>query len=67
MAHILFKKYFVYRKRKEIKAPEGFIYDKLLGAWIDEKNNSPLVLHKDFPLNGTKKQDVETGEDQKGQ
>lgn len=67
MKHILLQKALKYRQRKEIKSPNGFLFDSLLGAWVNNIDKSLLIFSKDFKALGTKKEDVETGEDQKGQ
>ena len=67
MRHILLEKAFNYKKRKELKAPEGYVFDHLLGAWKNEIDNTLLVQSLKYPGLGTKKEDVETGEDQKGE
>ncbi len=67
MKHILLNRAFTYKKRKEIDPPKDFIYDSFLGAWVDKIDKKLLVLAKDFRGQGTKKCDVETGEDNKGQ
>ncbi|MFI0426816.1 MAG: hypothetical protein ACH34V_07665 [Flavobacterium sp.] len=67
MKHILLQKALKYKQRKEIEDPKGFSFDSLIGAWINNVDKSLLILSKDFKALGTKKEDVETGEDQKGQ
>ncbi len=67
MKHILLKKAFEYRKRKEIKPPKEYVYNFILGVWINAINNIPLIFSDDFKAQGTKKFDIETGEDNKGQ
>jgi hypothetical protein len=67
MTHILLKKAFRFSKRKDIEAPLDFIYNRSIGAWKSKVDNSLLINNKDFPAVSTKKCDVETGEDQKGQ
>lgn len=67
MQHILLQNAFIYKKRKEIEIPIGFIYDKHFGAWKSMKDGELLVENKNYPGGGTKKCDIETGEDQKGQ
>lgn len=67
MKHILLQKAFTYKKREKITAPTGYEFDCFLGAWISISDKSLLVNHKDFPGYGTKKNDIETGEDMKGQ
>jgi hypothetical protein len=67
MSHILLKNAFVFKKRSYINIPPEFNYDKKLGAWISKDGKVELVNHKGFPGGGSKKCDIETGEDQKGQ
>jgi hypothetical protein len=67
MAHILLERAFNYIKRKEIKPPLGFYYDRMAGAWLSRVDSTLLINTTGFPQISTKKQDIETGEDQKGQ
>ena len=46
--------------------PQGCRYDLLQGAWVLESDGALLVESPDPPRPKTKKQDLETGEDQKG-
>lgn len=56
------------RRRDDIPAaPEGCVYDSLVGAWLLEGTNTLLVETAERSLPGTKKNDIETGEDQKGE
>ena len=48
-------------------APHGCSYDPVVGAWILEGTNTLLVESSARSLPGTKKNDIETGEDQKGE
>lgn len=66
MKHILLKELFLFKKRKKIEPPQDFSYNKILGAWINSNENTLLVFNEKFPLVGTKKKDIETGEDEKG-
>lgn len=66
MKHILLQKALKYKKRKEIEDPKGFSFDNIIGAWINKVDNSFLIQSNDFKALGTKKEDIETGEDQKG-
>lgn len=66
MQHILLKKALKYKKRIEIKEPKGFSFNSLTGAWVNNIDNTFLIQSKEFKALGTKKEDVETGEDQKG-
>ena len=67
MEHILLSTAFNYKKRKQLLAPDGFYYNKTVGAWVSKLNEQLLINHTNFPTVGTKKEDIETGEDQKGQ
>ena len=67
MKHILLQKALIYKKRKEIEEPKGFSFNSLIGAWIDNADKTFLIQSKGFKALGTKKEDIETGEDQKGQ
>jgi hypothetical protein len=67
MKHILFQKAFYYKKRANIKPPDSYGYDHLLGAWVNLFDKSLLISSKKFPEIGTKKFDIETGEDHKSE
>jgi hypothetical protein len=67
MKHILLQKAIKYKKRRKIEAPNGYSFDSVLGAWINILDNSLLIKSTNFPALGTKKEDIETGEDQKGE
>lgn len=67
MKHILFQKALVYKKRKKITPPKDYEYDYILGAWVNKVTNLLLINSLDFKGQSTKKLDVETGEDNKGQ
>lgn len=67
MKHILLQKAFIYKKREKITPPIGYEFNCFLGAWVSISDKSLLVNHENFPWKGTKKNDIETGEDQKGQ
>ncbi len=67
MKHILLQKALKYKKRKVIETPKGFSFDSLIGAWINNIDKTFLIEAKGFQGLGTKKNDIETGEDQKGQ
>jgi hypothetical protein len=66
MEHLLLSHAFKFKKRKPQEAPEGFVYDKQKGAWVSPINSQLLVANENFPSVATKKEDIETGEDQKG-
>ena len=67
MKHILLDKAFNYKKRKKIQAPKCYMFDNALGAWINKIDKSLLIDSVDFYALGTKKEDIETGEDLKGE
>lgn len=67
MDHILMQKALMYKKRKDITPPKDFTYDNSLGAWLRNDSSELLVNSKDFKGQSTKKLDIETGEDNKGQ
>ncbi len=67
MKHILLQKALKYKKRTKIEEPKGFLFDSLFGAWINIKNKTLLIQAADFKALGTKKEDIETGEDRKGE
>ena len=47
--------------------PEGYYYDEQIGAWVDQQDKTLLVRTEKKPTPQTKKMDIETGEDQKGE
>lgn len=65
--HILLQKSLKYRKRKEIETPKNYSFNSIVGAWINNSDQSFLIQSSDFNALGSKKEDIETGEDQKGQ
>lgn len=67
MKHILLNRAFIYKKRKDIKPPNYYVYNFSLGAWFNPISKLPLIFEDDFKAQGTKKFDIETGEDHKGQ
>lgn len=67
MKHILLQKALKYKKRKEVEAPNGFSFDSFIGAWTKNSDKTFLIQAKEFKALASKKEDVETGEDQKGQ
>ncbi len=67
MKHILLQKALKYKRRKEVEAPKGFSFDSLLDAWTNNSDKTFLIEAIGFKALASKKEDVETGEDQKGQ
>lgn len=64
MKHLLLTQDIMFRKISPIKPFDGFSYNKKKGVW-ESYNKTLLILHQDFALMGSKKKDIETGEDQK--
>ena len=50
----------------ELPVPTDACYSLTEGAWIAQGTGEWLVNTPDMPMLGTKKMDIETGEDQKG-
>jgi hypothetical protein len=65
--HILLEKAFVYKKGQEKLLDENYVYDNSLGYWVKKDNGKPAVYDPEFSGPKTKKEDIETGEDQKGE
>lgn len=67
MSHILLEFARSYDFREPAPAPPGCLYDVLVGAWIVKESGILLVESTEGPRPPqSKKNDVETGEDQKG-
>jgi len=69
--HILIEKAFIYPKERKHLEPKGCHYDFINGGWMRREKNKDIFLVKskdpNKPLAGTKKADLETGEDQKSE
>jgi hypothetical protein len=67
--HILLRKAFVYRRSSKLDNPENCQYQNAMGLWIWNETNEPLVKSNkpNRPRPGTKKEDIETGEDLKSE
>lgn len=65
--HILLSKAKKYHENKNGLRPEGFRYDDKIGYWMSNTDGSPYVLDQNFCSPASKKHDIETGEDQKGE
>lgn len=65
--HILLSKAKKYHENKNGLQPEGFRYDDKIGYWMSNADGSPYVLNQNFCSPASKKHDIETGEDQKGE
>ena len=67
MSHILIERMHRYKTDSQPRAPEGYKYDATKGYWLSKANGNPLVSDKNVRKPVTKKADVETGEDKKGE
>lgn len=65
--HILLEKTFCYSEPKAISVPQNCIYDAKKGYWIDNDTAKAMMLSNDPRRPQSKKADIETGEDQKGE
>jgi hypothetical protein len=65
--HLLLEKAYIYPLKKCKPEMSGCKFDHKNGYWIMEKSGEPVILSQaNFGLS-TKKCDLETGEDQKGE
>ena len=67
MKHVLLEKMFIYPIRSQDDILADFEYDDLKGYWKNRISMTPLILDKLAVGPRTKKEDVETGEDRKGE
>lgn len=65
--HILLEKAYVYEDVPKQLTPEGCFYDRTSGLWREDGTGDILMLSNNARKPKTKKCDVETGEDQKGE
>ena len=65
VAHLLLAGLGSPERKSSLTPPEGFAYNALQGLWINA-DGAPLVRDEQFVAVGTKKFDIETGEDYKG-
>lgn len=66
MNHILLEKAFIYPLPKSDPDMSGMTYDNKRGFWV-QGNGKPAVSDPAFSGPRSKKCDIETGEDQKGE
>ena len=66
MGHILLEKTFIYPEPLTIKEPANCSYDEVSGYWKTHDGNA-AIMSESFRAGETKKCDIETGEDQKGE
>jgi hypothetical protein len=68
MNHILLEKMSIYPiKPQQEDGISDFEYDEIKGYWISRNSKAPLIFDKLAIGRRTKKEDVETGEDRKGE
>ena len=65
--HLLLEKAFIYPLPKEEPKLNGCNFDDENGYWTMDGSNTPFVLDKRGLRPRSKKADIETGEDQKGE
>lgn len=65
--HILLEKAYTYDNVSKDLVPKGCSYDRKDGLWIVAGSGEVMMLSNNAPKPQTKKCDVETGEDQKGE
>lgn len=65
--HLLLQKAYIYPLPKEQTSPKDCTYDHQKGYWVQKLTGQALVTLKDHPRLVTKKCDIETGEDRKGE
>jgi hypothetical protein len=65
--HILLEKTFRYPKSKDDLVPQNCTYNTKKGYWIKNDTAEVMMLSNDRHRPMSKKADIETGEDQKGE
>ena len=65
--HILLEKAHCYTEPTEQLIRSEFIYDEQMGVWVNSLTGDAMMLSGDSCRPMTKKEDRETGEDQKGE
>lgn len=65
--HILLDKAYVYEDIPSNLMPEGCYYDRACGLWRVDNTGEVMMIGNCAQRPETKKCDVETGEDQKGE
>lgn len=65
--HILLEKAYTYNNQPRKLAPEGCSYDRKCGLWRVDSTGEVMMVSHFAQRPETKKCDIETGEDQKGE
>jgi len=64
---LLLEKAYIYPMPKDPTPPAACSFDTGKGFWISDMTAQPMVTLEDHPKLETKKADIETGEDRKGE
>ena len=65
--HILLEKAYIYEYIPKKLTPEGCSYDRVCGLWRVDKTGEVMMIGNYAQKPASKKCDIETGEDQKGE
>ncbi|MFT9497537.1 hypothetical protein [Anaerosolibacter sp.] len=65
--HILKEKAFTYDLPRTLPTMEGYEFNDEKGYWVNQTNSQPCIEDPLFAAPRTKKADIETGEDRKGE
>jgi hypothetical protein len=65
--HIFIEKAFIYSDNRKKANMEGYKYNSQKGYWISNLSGLAMVEDNERPKPSTKKADIETGEDAKGE
>ncbi len=65
--HILLEKAYIYENIPQKLTPEGCYYDRTCGVWRIEQTDEIMMIGNYAKKPASKKCDIETGEDQKGE
>lgn len=65
--NILLEKAYTYDPSNRQVCLSGCHFDELKGYWVFDATNEACILDSEFAKPSTKKCDIETGEDQKGE
>lgn len=65
--HLLLEKAVVYPLPKSNPKMEGYFFDDLKGYWVNKQTGAPMMLDENCQRPQSKKNDIETGEDRKGE
>lgn len=65
--HVLLDRAISYEFSDKPKPPKNCYYDRILGFWVDKRTGIAMMTSNHPEKVVTKKCDIETGEDQKGE